>query len=178
MSSTEQLLQLILRHEAGGSAAQPPEKTSTRLKFSEIVALYETVGHRDIEYLDWLHKVHASMALPSVGVEFKQILGEDKTKMAIFDIMLDDLADNFVTRSRFLLEDFMRIPWHGALEKHDYVNVGRVIWEDFIGSVQKYPRYKELEAIFYFDLRQILASELGWRKVHRYLNVIGPVGSI
>jgi len=68
------------------------------------------------------------------------------------------LADNFVTRSRFLLEDFVKIPWHNAIEKHDYIDVGRAIWDDFISSVQKYPRYKEFEGIFYFDLRQVLSS--------------------
>jgi len=98
------------------------------------------------------------MTLPCIGPEYRQALGEDKTKFTIFDIMADDLADNFVTRSRFLLEDFVRIPWHNALEKNDYVNVGRAIWDDYVGSVQKYPRYKELEGIFYFDLRQVLSS--------------------
>lgn len=98
------------------------------------------------------------MALPCVGAEFRQVLGEDKTKMAIFDIMLDDLADNFITRSRFLLQDFIRIPWHNNVEKHDYIEVGQAIWNDYISSVQKYPRYKELEGIFYFDLRQVFSS--------------------
>ncbi len=80
------------------------------------------------------------------------------TKSTIFNIMADDLADNFITRSRFLLQDFIRIPWHNSVEKHDYVKVGQAIWDDYIESVEKYPRYKELEGIFYFDLRQVMSS--------------------
>lgn len=98
------------------------------------------------------------MALPCVGVEFKKVLGEDKTKMMVFNIMLDDLADNFIIRSRLLLQDLIQIPWHNNVEKHDYVQVGQAIWNDYISSVRKYPRYKELEGIFYFDLRQVLSS--------------------
>ncbi len=109
------------------------------------------------------------MALPCVGPEYKQVLGEDKTKLAIFDIMADDLADNFITRSRFLLQDFIRIPWHDAVEKHDYIDVGRAIWDGYIASVENYPRYREWEGIFYFDLRQVLSSM-------EYSSLINTVG--
>ncbi len=169
MSPAEQLLQQIRGRQTRAEAAGLHASDSKRLKIEDIIALYETVGHRDSDYLDWLHKVHASMALPCVGTEFKQVLGEDKTKMGIFDIMMDDLADNFVTRSRFLLQDFMRIPWRNTVENHDYVDVGRAIWDDFIASVQQYPRYKELEGVFYFDLRQILAS-------NEYSSLINTLG--
>ncbi len=169
MSPAEQLLEQIRYRQTRAEPANLHVSDSHRLKIEDVIVLYEAVGHRDSDYLSWLHKVHASMALPCVGAEFRQVLGEDKTKMAIFDIMLDDLADNFVTRSRFLLQDFMRIPWHNAMEKHDYVDVGRAIWEDYITSVQKYPRYKEFEGVFYFDLRQVVSS-------NEYSSLINTVG--
>ena len=158
MSGAKQLLQLIQSRETGPDPSEVPITRPVRLKLGDVIALYRSVGHRDSDYLDWIHKVYSSMVLPCVGLEYRQILGEDKTKYTVFDIMADDLADNFVTRSRFLLEDFVRIPWHNAVEKHDYIDIGRAIWDDFIGSVQKYPRYKEFEGILYFDLRQVLSS--------------------
>ncbi len=152
------MLQQIRGRQTREGTAALEVSNPHRLKLEDVIALYETVGHRDSDYLNWLHRVYASMALPCVGPEFEQVLGEDKTKLAIFDIMADDLADNFVTRSRFLLQDFMRIPWNSSAEKHDYIHVGRAIWDDYIASVRSYPKYKELEGIFYFDLRQVLSS--------------------
>ena len=159
MSPGEQLLEEFrTRDPARSGLPEPNADVSERLRLEDAIALYESVGHRDRDYLEWLHKIYSSMALPCVSPEYRQILAEDKTKFTLFDIMADDLADNFVTRSRFLLEDFIRIPWHKAVEKNDYVNVGRAIWDDYSSSIQKYPMYKELEGIFYFDLRQALSS--------------------
>jgi hypothetical protein len=158
LSHTEQILQRIREKTLHKVDDTPRPDESGRLKLEDIIALYELVGHRDSDYLDWLHRVYTSMSLPCIPSEHKKMLGEDKTKLAIFDIMADDLADNFITRSRFLLQDFIRIPWRNTVENHDYIQVGQAIWDDYIESVQNYPRYKELEGIFYFDLRQVLSS--------------------
>ncbi len=157
MSQTEQLL-LRIRQKESESQENARYEDHRGLRLEDVIALYESVGHRDSDYLEWLHRVYTSMNLPCTPSEYKKTLGEDKTKLAIFDIMADDLADNFVTRSRFLLQDFIRIPWHNTVEKHDYIQVGQAIWDDYLESVQQYPRFKELEGIFYFDLRQVLSS--------------------
>ena len=158
MSRAEQLFELIRSRVSSAAPEEVHVRSSTRLSLADVIALYESVGHRDSEYLSWLHKVYSSMILPCVGARFEKVLAEDTTKMQIFNIMLDDLADNFVTRSRFLLQDFMRIPWHNAVEKNDYIAVGQAVWDDYITSVRQYPRYKEIEGIFFFDLRQVFSS--------------------
>ena len=168
MSQTEQLLQRI-RQKGPDSQENVRYEDHRGLRLEDVIALYESVGHRDSDYLEWLHRVYTSMNLPCIPSECKKTLGEDKTKLAIFDIMADDLADNFVTRSRFLLQDFIRIPWHNTVEKHDYILVGQAIWDDYFDSVKQYPRFKELEGIFYFDLRQVLSSM-------EYSSLINTVG--
>ncbi len=168
MSQTEQLL-LRIRQKESESQENARYEDHRGLRLEDVIALYESVGRRDSDYLEWLHRVYTSMNLPCIPSECKKTLGEDKTKLAIFDIMADDLADNFVTRSRFLLQDFIRIPWHNTVEKHDYIQVGQAIWDDYLESVQQYPRFKELEGIFYFDLRQVLSSM-------EYSSLINTVG--
>jgi len=161
LSVPEQVLQNARTQESSARftrelSAQRP----ARMKLEEVVSLYGSVGHRDADYLGWLHDIYSFVCLPCVSPEKKELLGEDKTKLAIFDILLDDLADNYTTRSRFLLEEFIQIPWrNGAgMGEHEYVATGRRIWEDYVESVRRYPRFKEFERMFYFDLRQVLAS--------------------
>src|SRR5207249_8937418 len=95
--------------------------------------------------------------------DLRKVLGEDKTKLAIFDILVDDLADNYTTRSFSMLEQLIKIPWQAkdtSVETNDYLQVARKVWEDLISSVSLYPRFSEFERIFYFDLRQVLSSML------------------
>src|SRR5207247_4369683 len=85
------------------------------------------------------------------------------TKLAIFDILVDDLANNYTTRSFSTLEQLIKIPWQAkdtSVETNDYLQVARKVWEDLISSVSLYPRFSEFERIFYFDLRQVLSSML------------------
>jgi hypothetical protein len=128
------------------------------MRLDEVISLYKSVGHRGIDYLNWLHDMFSSVCLPCVSPRYGEVLGEDKTKLAIFIMLLDDLADNYTTRSRPLLDEFLQIPWREGTTGHEYLVVGRRIWEEFLGSVKQYPRFKEFERMFYFDLRQVLAS--------------------
>jgi len=99
--------------------------------------------------------------LPSVSFDCKSLLSEDKTKLTVFDILADDLADNHTTRSYSLLKDLIEIPWREKADSartNEYLDVGRRIWEDSLSSVSCYPRFKEFERIFFFDLRQVLSS--------------------
>lgn len=132
-----------------------------RLELSEVIDLYKSVGRRNIEYFAWIHDVYSWITLPSVSFDWKRALGEDKTKLTIFDILADDLADNHTTRSYSLLRELTEVPWSPkakTAETNEYLDVGRRIWEDSLASVSCYPRFKEFERIFYFDLRQVLSS--------------------
>jgi hypothetical protein len=149
----------ILEREKGPETF-PPESIG-RLELSELIDLYKSVGRRNIDYFAWIHDVYSWITLPSVSFDWKRVLGEDKTKLTIFDILADDLADNRTTRSYSLLQEFAEIPWKekaGAAGTSVYLDVGRRIWDDSLSSVSCYPRFKEFERILYFDLRQVLSS--------------------
>ncbi|TMH94233.1 hypothetical protein E6H37_07510, partial [Candidatus Bathyarchaeota archaeon] len=123
-----------------------------RLELEKVIELYKSVGRRNAEYFQWIHSVYSWVCLPCVGFECRKALGEDKTKMMIFDVLLDDLADNYDTRNQALMEEFLQIPWQDSRTKNQYLDVGNKIWEDFIGSVVSYPRFRDFEKVFYFDL--------------------------
>ena len=143
-----------------GPETFPPESIG-RLELSEVIDLYKSVGRRNIEYFAWIHDVYSWITLPSVSFDWKRALGEDKTKLTIFDILADDLADNHTTRSYSLLKELTEIPWSAKAKTagtNEYLDVGRKIWDDSLASLSCYPRFKEFERIFYFDLRQVLSS--------------------
>src|SRR5207249_2063094 len=129
-----------------------------RLELEKVIELYKAVGRRNAEYFHWIHSVYSWICLPCVGFECRKALGEDKTKMMIFDVLLDDLADNYDTRNQALMEEFLQIPWQDSRTKNEYLDAGNKIWEDYIGSVVGYPRFRDFEKVFYFDLRQALAA--------------------
>jgi hypothetical protein len=133
-----------------------------RLDLSEVIELYKHIGRRNVEYFAWMHDIYSWITLPSVSFDCRKILSEDKTKLSIFNILVDDVADNFATRDYDRLERLVSIPWYASAtgDGDEYVDVARKIWEGSIASVSSYPRFKELEKVFYFDLRQVLSSEL------------------
>jgi len=167
--------QQVLKDSKGGEQARAIRDTSDdaatglrllgrsaeRLELGEVLDLYKSVGRRNIEYFAWIHDVYSWITLPSVSFDCRKDLGDDKTKLTVFDILVDDLADNYETRSYPLLQRLANIPWQSRdeiTETDPYFDVGRRIWEDSISSLSGYPRFNEFERIFYFDLRQVLSS--------------------
>lgn len=129
------------------------------MNLNESIELYKSVGARNADFLfNWLNKVYSNLYLPCINPDFKEILAEDKTKLTIFDVLVDDLADNEELRDEELLNEFMKIPWSNKKYENKYLDAGRIIWEDAISSIKKYPRFKEFEKMFYFDLKQVLNS--------------------
>ncbi len=134
-----------------------------RLDLGEVINLYKSVGRRNIDYFAWIHDVYSWITLPSVSFDLRRALNDDKVKLTIFDILVDDLADNYETRSYSRLERLAGIPWEVRLdstETDEYFSAARRIWYDSISSVSTYPRFKDFERIFYFDMRQVLSSML------------------
>jgi hypothetical protein len=145
------------------------EISPRRLELEKVIGLYRSIGRRNTEYFQWIHNVYSWICLPCVSFDYRKVLGEDKTKMAVFDVMLDDLADNYDTRSQVLLEEFLQIPWQNTRTKHEYLDAGVIIWEDYIGSVGSYPRFREFERLFFLDLRQVLTSMI-------YSSLVNSIG--
>jgi hypothetical protein len=124
------------------------------------IKLYNTVGHRNADFLfNWIRSVYDFFYLPSVDTKHKSTLIRDKTKMTIFDVLIDDLADNAEIRNIDNLEQAIKIPWETSKTyDNKYLEATRKIWEDCIESIKKYPRYEEFKDLFYFDLDKTLHS--------------------
>jgi hypothetical protein len=133
------------------------EKT---LSLKEAIELYKKVGPRNADFLfKWLYKVYEKTYLPSIDNNYIEQLALIKTKLCIFDVLIDDLADNAKLRNKRLLDQAIRIPNNGAKPyKNLYLEVTRLIWQDCLNSIKNLPRYEEFEDIFFFDIEQVLNS--------------------
>jgi hypothetical protein len=131
-----------------------------KYSLEDSILLYKSVAPRNADYLfPWLYSVYDKTYLPSIDINFKDVLSLDKTKLTIFDVLVDDLADNAKLRDRRLLEEAIRIPWNGNKTSNDtYIIVTKKIWIDCIESIRNYPRFDEFKDIFYFDLDQVMNS--------------------
>jgi len=140
----------------------------------ETIDKYDTVGleSRNFSYLaNWIYYVSKELSyFPSVDEKYVDRLAIDKTKLTIFGVMIDDLADNYKIRNRELLENAVKIPWNGNKRySNKYLEVIREIWLDIINSVERYPRYEDFQEIFFFDLDQFMDST-------KYAFLINTVG--
>lgn len=66
------------------------------MNIEEAIELYKSVGSRNAEFLfRWLYNHYLKIYIPSVNSDFIETLAEYKTKLTIFDVLVDDLADNY-----------------------------------------------------------------------------------
>ncbi len=140
---------------------QGPSGQRTKPKeLLEDIKLYDQVGQRNGTFLfEWLHNIYSRVYLPCIDLTFKETLSLDKTRLTIFDVLVDDLADNFELRNWEALTEFVKIPWEGGNSyANEYSKIGKKIWDRSIRSIRKYPRFKELKKVFYFDLGQVMSS--------------------
>ena len=135
-------------------------KEKKTMSLEEAIELYKTVGPRNADFLfNWLYNVYDNTYLPSIDDEYKDNLALIKTKLCIFDVLVDDLADNAKLRNKRLLEQAIKIPNNGTKEfKNSYLEVTRLIWQDCLESIKKLPRYEEFKDIFSFDMEQVMNS--------------------
>ena len=136
-------------------------KDLKELSLEDVIELYESVGlkSRNMKFFSkWVYEVYKNLFyLPGVDLGYIEKLAVDKTKLSVFAILVDDLADNAKLRNKHLLEKAVQIPWNGHEEQDVmYLEATRRIWLDVIKSIQQYPRYEEFEEILYFDLDQFL----------------------
>lgn len=138
-----------------------PEKTDSNFNNSleDTIKLYKSIGDRNADFLfHWIYNIYDNIYLPSIDPAYKEKLTLVKTKLGIFDVLVDDLADNVKLRDRQLLEDCMKIPWDNSQTNDDnkYLKVSKMIWDDCIYSIQEFERYNEFKDIFYFDMHQFM----------------------
>ena len=128
--------------------------------FQEVIDLYKSVGTRNADFLfNWLYSIYDKIFLPSIDPDWKETLTLDKAKLTIIDVLIDDLADDVKIRNKRLLEEASEIPWHGPKNyNNDYLQVISEMWFDCINSIRRYPRFRDFEDFFYFDLHQVMNS--------------------
>jgi len=118
------------------------------------------IKSRNIDFLiKWLHDVYKIAYLPCTDPNLREKLAVDKVKLSIFNILLDDLADNSEIRDKELLEEAIKISKNGSKKQtHPYLILAQKMWEECIESIKQYPRYEEFKEIFDFDMDQFVDS--------------------
>jgi hypothetical protein len=145
--------------ESHGKQVMFSDKTDQIISNSleDTINLYKSIGDRNADILfHWIYNIYNEIFLPSIDPIYKEDLTLTKTKLGIYDVLIDDLADNAKLRNGKLLEECMAIPWNNTSNNDQYVSVCRKIWADCINQIKKYPRYNEFKDIFYFDLHQFM----------------------
>jgi hypothetical protein len=135
------------------------------MSFEEAIETYKSIGHRNPYLFQWLYNVYKKLRLPCADKKYIDDLALTKTKLTIFDVLIDDVADNINFRNKEMLDRLTLIPWQNSDYTHNdpYYKTCKKIWIDCLNSIEKYPRFHEFEGIFYFDLKQVMnAMEYSW----------------
>lgn len=136
------------------------------MPLDDAVKLYSTIGKRNAKFLfKWLHNIYQKVYLPCVDQDYIDTLALDKTKLCIFDVCVDDVADNYRVRNQRnnkLIYKLINLPW-GSYDNQFYNNdiyyeTCKTLYLDVFSSIKTYPRYEELKDVFNYDLKQVLHS--------------------
>jgi len=134
----------------------------TEFNLEKLTQLYNSVGlkTRNMKFFTkWYYDTYRFAHLSSIDNQHLEQLCRDKTKLSVFAILIDDLADNYKTRNLNMLQKALQIPWNDSEKFHDkYLDTTKELWNDIINSVKNYPRFDEFKDLFYFDLSQFLTS--------------------
>ena len=142
------------------------------LSLIDSIELYKQVGHRNTYLFEWLYDVYKDTCLSCVDPTYVPDLVLTKTKLTIFDVLIDDIADNAKTSNKELLLRLINIPFNNVAHADKYYTITNQIWIDCLNTIKHFPRYSEFEDIFFFDLKQIMISmEYSWlTNVYNYCN--------
>ena len=132
------------------------------LTLKQTTRIFENVGYREPDLFIWLYdNLYTKLRLSSVSPEYEENLRLTKTKSAIFITLVDDIADNKEYRDKELIYALMDMPFKTCEHSIDsaYYHAAQMIWQDFILTIKKYPRYSEFRDILFFDFRLVMASQ-------------------
>ncbi len=137
-----------------------------RVKFSpelqKWIQGYEKVGRR--EGFTWKLLLNKSSKVNYISAPkiYKESFLEVKFLIAMFIILLDDVAD--VSQNKKLLNELLKIPFRKAHIKSDklnkkekaYLNFTLKVWRRIEKIIRKYPGYGKLKEVFEYDVNQIM----------------------
>ena len=72
---------------------------------------YEKVGHRKRDQFVWFLKAFENLGISTVEKQYLDSLAITKTRLAMFDILIDDKVDNPQARNFDLVEFLSKIPF-------------------------------------------------------------------
>jgi hypothetical protein len=130
------------------------------------VGLYKTVSKRNAYLFDWLLYMWENLYISSVDKKYVDSLAIVKTKIAVLDTLIDDVADNPSETRDVFFDELLRfafdrdnIDWEELTEKEGlYVKATIMVWDDVLQTLKKYPRFREFEFVFNFDVHQLMNS--------------------
>ncbi len=130
-------------------------------EIQNIIDRYNSVGlpKRNIEFFtNWTYNMTKEyFYLPCIDDNYIDILAKDKAKLAVFVVLVDDLADNPKIRNQQRLRKALNVPRTEKKDYNDkYIQVAQDIWDKAKGSIQNYPRYRELQEVFHLDIDRFL----------------------
>lgn len=123
---------------------------------------YEKIGERNDFIWRWLYKSFQIVCLPIVSKKYSKSLPEIKVLITIFVAQLDDAADK--EKNKILLAELLKIPSSQASIRFNHLNQNEIkrlrftinIWNYIKKRIKKFPRYKEFEEIFSYDVGGLL----------------------
>ncbi|MCA9513307.1 MAG: hypothetical protein KC635_00035 [Myxococcales bacterium] len=130
--------------------------------YEPFIALYQTVGKRNVFLWRWVHQGLVLTTLPTVDPAHRDRVLLAKFLGVMFDVLLDDVAD--VRRDYAFLQQLIRIPFaphrvDRSLVKPDdvaYLEVTEQVWAAIAAETEQLPRYAELADLWEFDYGQLL----------------------
>jgi len=110
----------------------------------------------------WIFKTTSMITSPTVDKRYRKSLPITKALLFMFDTLLDDVADK--TKNKILLRELIKVPFD-----QDFINLDRLnpterkylffakrLWNYIKRAIKKYPRYREFQHLFEFDVQQLL----------------------
>ncbi len=138
------------------------QKVKLPLELQRWMEEYEKVGERDEFIWKWLYKMFQVVSPFSVIKKYQKSLWSVKVLVTMFIVQLDDIADK--QKNEILLDKLLKISLKQNHIDFNYLNkkekryliYTKNLWNYIEQKIKKYPKYKKLKKIFYFDTVQVL----------------------
>ena len=127
---------------------------------------YSKIGSRDQNMYVWLLRVIENLGLSTVNKHYFDSLAITKTRISMFVVLVDDPVDNVDKRNPALTEEMLKIPfgleyiniWKLNTDERAYLEFAKSLWAKVMKEVKRYPRYRQYQSAFRFDVEQLLNS--------------------
>lgn len=140
---------------------------------------YRRVGHRDVYLWRWTGHAVDLITLSCVAPAWRAHVGETKFLAAMFNVLLDDVADR--ERQPDVLLELLRRTRDGQPDRHRFageswsLTLACQVWDELWRRSREYPRYDEFADLLTYDLRQLCNTVEYSLLIHHNPALINPV---